>query len=166
MLSQDRAKAGVVKIPRPQHPDPEPVTAKSMIGQTIPVFAKIRFIEFDETTSENKPLLICFWDMNQRPSRRCVRELAKQSSKLADKGIVVVGIHASSVEENTLNDWLAENEIPFPVGMITGDVQKTLFNWGVRAQPWLILTDKAHIVQAEGFGLTELGKRIKAIVEK
>jgi len=40
--------------------------------------------------------------------------------------------------------------------MIQGDEEKTRFNWGVNSLPWLILTDKNHIVVAEGLVLDEL----------
>jgi len=33
----------------------------------------------------------------------------------------------------------------------------------VKSLPWLILTDKEHIVIAEGFGLDELDEKIKEI---
>jgi hypothetical protein len=33
--------------------------------------------------------------------------------------------------------------------------------WGVRSLPWLILTDRKHIVTVEGFGLNELNDEIK-----
>ena len=35
--------------------------------------------------------------------------------------------------------------------------------WGAGALPWLILTDKAHRVTAEGFTLEELDSKIKAV---
>ncbi len=66
--------------------------------------------------------------------------------------MVVVGGHLST--------WVKEHDVPFPVGMIEGDVEKTKFAWGVRVQPWLILTDKEHIVRAE-VGLNELDQKIK-----
>jgi hypothetical protein len=50
--------------------------------------------------------------------------------------------------------------------MIEGDEEKTRFNWGVRSLPWLIMTDKKHIVQAEGFGINELDEKITTLREK
>jgi len=44
--------------------------------------------------------------------------------------------------------------------MIQTDEEKTKFNWGLKAQPWLILTDRAHIVRAEGFALEELSQKL------
>ena len=65
------------------------------------------------------------------------------------------------VDEDALKEWVKENSIPFPVGTIQGDVENNRVAWGVRSLPWLILTDKEHIIRAEGFALEELGERIK-----
>ena len=50
--------------------------------------------------------------------------------------------------------------------MIQNDVEKTRFTSGVKALPWLILTDKEHSVQAEGFSINELDGKIETITEK
>ena len=47
--------------------------------------------------------------------------------------------------------------------MIQNDVEKTRFTWGVKAIPWLILTDKQHIVRAEGFTISELDTHIEEL---
>lgn len=99
--------------------------------------------------------------MNQRPSRRCIIQLAKQAQQLKQEGVSVVTVQASKVDENTLNQWVKNYKIPFPVGMVQGDVEKIRFDWGVRSLPWIILIDKNHIVAAEGFGLNELNEKIK-----
>jgi hypothetical protein len=44
--------------------------------------------------------------------------------------------------------------------MISDDEEKTRFEWGVKALPWLILTDRKHIIRAEGFMLSELEEKI------
>ena len=56
-----------------------------------------------------------------------------------------------------------DNNIPFPVGMIQGEEEKTRFTWGVRSLPWLILTDDKRVVRAEGFRLSELNEKIKEV---
>jgi len=38
------------------------------------------------------------------------------------------------------------------------------FYWGVKSLPWLILSNKQHIVQAEGFALSELDEKIQEII--
>ena len=42
-----------------------------------------------------------------------------------------------------------------------GDPDEIKFSWSVQALPWLILTEKNHIVRAEGFNLEELDEKIK-----
>ena len=115
---------------------------------------------------KGKHLLICFWDMEQRPSRRCIKELAKMTDDLAKKGGAVVGVHASTVEAEKLKKWLAESNIELPTGQVQADAApRILPAWGVRSLPWLILTDAKHIVRVEGFPLADLDGKLKEISE-
>jgi hypothetical protein len=51
--------------------------------------------------------------------------------------------------------------------MIQGDEEKTNIAWGgVRSLPWLILTDRKHIVRAAGFSINELDEKITTLREK
>jgi hypothetical protein len=111
--------------------------------------------------TEPKMLLVCFWDMGQRPSRSCVTQLAAQAVPLGQKGVEVVAVHAAKVEGGVLSQWLKENKVPFTGGMIVGDIEKAKLAWGVASLPHLILTDKKHTVVAEGFGLGDLDKQIE-----
>ena len=74
---------------------------------------------------------------------------------------MVVCVQASKIERGKLDEWVKENKILFEVGMIEGDEGKVKFSWGVKSLPWLILTDKEHVVRAEGFGLDELDGKIR-----
>ena len=105
-------------------------------------------------------MLVCFWDMQQRPSRHCLESLTEKAGSLADRGISVLVVHASEVDEQALNKWTKDYNVPFTTKMITHDMEKTCFAWGVKSLPWLILTDKKHIVEANGFSLAELDDRI------
>ena len=69
------------------------------------------------------------------------------------------------VDQAELQTFLTQNHIPFPVGLIEGDEEQVKFNWGVKALPWLILTDRNHIVQVEGFGVEEVKGKIKEIIK-
>jgi peroxiredoxin len=109
-----------------------------------------------------KRILVCFWDINQRPSRRCMTQLAKQAEQFRNKGLTVIAVHASKIDQEVLNQWIKKYNIPFPVGMVQSDTEKTRFAWGVKSLPWLILTDSKHIIRAEGFVLTELDDKITA----
>jgi hypothetical protein len=118
-----------------------------------------------DTGQADKAILACFWDMQQRPSRNCLRQLSTRAQELKARDIVVVPIQAAKVDRKTLDEWIKKNNIPFPVGMVQGDEKETRFSWGVKSLPWLILTDRQHIVRAEGFALNELNDRIKEVAE-
>jgi hypothetical protein len=133
---------------------------ESLLTKALPAF-DLTDTDFELKNSEGKRILVCFWDMQQRPSRHVVRELAKRAEKLKEKCVVVVCVQASKVERGVLDEWVKENKIPFEVGMIEGDEEKVRFNWGVKSLPWLIMTDRQHIVRAEGFGIDELDIEFK-----
>jgi protocatechuate 3,4-dioxygenase beta subunit len=118
-------------------------------------------IELAQADVNDKMLLICFFDFQQRASRNMIKELAEREANLKDKGVIVAGVQASKISQNTLNEWIKQYKISFPVGQIADDEEKTKFDWGVKSLPWLILTDKEHIVKAEGFAINELDGKLK-----
>jgi len=130
------------------------------VGKQLPKFEGIK-LRLSAEESKNKAILLCFFDMNQRPSRNCIMRLTKQAQQLKQKGVTVVAVQASKVDENTLNQWVKKYKILFPVGMVQDDEEETRFIWGVKFLPWLILTDRKHTVRAEGFTLAELDEKIK-----
>jgi len=133
----------------------------SLSGKPLPGLKDLR-IDLLPVDISDKMLLVCFWDMQQRPSRSCITQLAKQAEQLKQKGVAVVTVQASKVDEKKLSDWVKKNRIPFPVGMAQGDETKTHFAWGVKSLPWLTLTDSQHVVTAEGFRLSDLDDKIGA----
>ena len=138
--------------------EPDYTNPISLTGKPLPRFENIK-IDFSPEKDKNRRTLICFWDMNQRPSRNYIIELTKRAKELEEKGVAIVAIQASEINENKLDEWIKKYNIPFPVGMVKGDVEKTRFAWGVKSLPWLILTDPDHTVSTEGFGLAELDER-------
>ena len=144
---------------------PEVTQLRLRVGKPLPSFENIS-LKFSSESAEGKNILLCFWDMEQRPSRRCIKKLAKMSDDLAKKGVVVISVHTSTVESQKLKRWMKESKIGFAKGQVPADaVQKTLAAWGVRSLPWLILTDQKHVVQAEGFPLAELQDKLKGTSE-
>ena len=119
----------------------------------------------DPNQTKDKMILVCFFDMNQRPSRNCMRQLNVKAQELKTKGVFTVAVHASKIDDNKLRLWIRRYRINFPVGMIVTDTKKTRITWGVRSLPRLILTDNGHIVRAEGFAINELDEKIKNINE-
>jgi len=134
----------------------------SLIGKTLPELKNLG-INLSPANVDDKIVLICFFDMNQRPSRNCMLQLRKKTKELKAKDVAVVAVQTSKVDENKLNDWIKKNNILFPVGMVQSNEEKIHFTWGVRSLPWLILTDTENIVRAEGFSIAELGNKCQLI---
>ncbi|NQT01652.1 MAG: carboxypeptidase regulatory-like domain-containing protein [Planctomycetes bacterium] len=143
----------------------QPKRPRSLVGRPLPELKDLK-INISPADVSDKMILVCFWDMEQRPSRNCIMRLAKQAQQLKQKGVTVVAVQASKIDGNALNQWVKKYNIPFTVGMIQGDVEKSRFAWGVRSLPWLILTDKQHTVQMQGFSINELNERIATLKEK
>lgn len=131
----------------------------SLVGKPLPELGRFG-LKFASNT-EGKKMLVCFWDMYQRPSRNCVQQLSRRAKLLASKEVYTVMVYAGPVVESALNDWLRKNRITIPSGKFDGNMQALGRTWAVQSLPWLVLTDRDHIVIAEGFPLIELDEKIK-----
>jgi len=141
-------------------PDMDEYTVKNLVGKPLPSFSRIAD-GFDPEGTAGRMVLLCFWDMDQRPSRHFIVQLAKQAEQLRQNGVAVVIVQASEVDQEKLDEWVNENNVPFPVGMVRGDQEKTRAAWGARSIPWLILADRKHTVLAEGFALDQIESMIQ-----
>jgi protocatechuate 3,4-dioxygenase beta subunit len=137
------------------------VEAKPLLGKPLPAWRDL--IDLDPEQAKGKPILLCFFDMSQRPSRHCIDALTKQAEALRLKGVIVAAVQVGATDDDAWNAWIKERGEKYPLGQVRKDVEKVKLAWGVQSLPWLILTDKGHIVRAEGFGVTELGDRIKEV---
>ncbi|MBN1975412.1 MAG: redoxin domain-containing protein [Sedimentisphaerales bacterium] len=155
-LSMDKSKAGVVTIPRPVPPKQELSIVESKVGKQIPGFEKIKSTDFQPEQANGKLLLVCFWDIEQRPSRQFILELEKQKETLQNKNIEILIVHAGTKAETEVNNWIQENNISFASGIVDGDPYNTLWVWGARGLPWLVLTDDKHVIAKAGFNIDEL----------
>ena len=131
----------------------------SIEGKQLPELKDLG-IELLPADIEGKRILVCFFDMEQRPSRHCITQLIKQAEQLKDKGVVIVAVQGSKIDKNALDEWAKESKVPFSVGMIQDDAEKARLAWGVRSLPWLILTDTSHIVVSQGFNVGDLNNRL------
>ena len=163
LLSPDKAKAGVVKIAKPVlTPRYDPASAPSLLGKPLPALADLQ-LEPPAGSLANHPVLVCFFDLQERPSRNAISELLRQADELKTRGVDTLLVQSSAVDPAALRSFAATNQLNFPVGMISTDEAKTQFTWSVKARPWLILTDKDHLIRAEGFGVAELAEKLKSI---
>jgi hypothetical protein len=95
----------------------------SLLGKPLPKFQDLK-VDLSPTDTNNKMIIFCFFDMEQRTSRNCLRQLSKRAQELKAKDIVVVAVQASKIDENTLNEWIKKSNIPFTVGIIEDDTKK------------------------------------------
>lgn len=135
---------------------------QSLMDKSLPDLSNLRI---KPENTNGKAMLICFFDMEQRPSRNCLMQLCKRTQELAAKNIVIAAVQASQIEQSKLDEWLKDNNILFSVGIIEGDIEKIEYKWGVKSLPWLILADKQHIVRSQGFSINELEDKLKEITD-
>ncbi len=138
------------------------IFSPSLTGKPLPDLKNLK-VELSLTETGDKMILVCFFDMQQRPSRNCLRQLSKRAQELKAKDVVAIAVQASRIDENKLNEWIKKYNIPFNVGMIQDNIEKTKFDWGVKSLPWLILSDQKHIIRTEGFALSELDEKIQSV---
>jgi len=133
---------------------------KSLLEKALPALSKIA-PALPSDAGQDDALLVCFFDMNQRPSRHCVRHLAQKANQLKDKKISMIALQAAPCKAQALADWAEDQKVPFPVVATTADQTTLRLDWGVQSLPWLILTDAQQIVRAEGFAPSELDGKIE-----
>jgi protocatechuate 3,4-dioxygenase beta subunit/peroxiredoxin len=136
----------------------------SLVGNPVPDL-KALGVNLSPGENEGKRILVCFFDMNQRPSRHFMIQLIKQAEQLKNRDVTIIAIQASKIDQQALNQWIEKSHIPFPVRMAQADSEKVCFAWGVKSLPWLILTNSRHLVIDAGFGLNDLDDKIKAANE-
>lgn len=136
--------------------------APDLVGKSLPSFDGIQ-LDCEPQVLNNQPLLLCFWDPDQRPSRHCMRGLAEQAQSLGKRGIVLVAIQSAKTGSQASDPWGEQASDYGRVGTIQGDSTQIRFTWGVRSLPWLILADARHIVRAQGFGAGELPEKVKEL---
>lgn len=131
----------------------------SLLGKPIPDFNDVS-LDGEMENLRGKPLLICFCDTSQRPSRHCLRQLAAKAAYLREQDITVLVIQAEPSDELIPN----AHEF-FALARIRNNHKQIRFTWGVRSLPWLILTDRTHTMRSAGFGINQLNEKIKEVTD-
>jgi len=132
----------------------------SLKGKPLPDLTTVELAR--EAAPAGKPILLCLFDIDQRPSRRFARLVSEQHDALKQKGITVLGLQAVIAPAESLKEWKAANPVPFAVGRVAEKSDKTKWASEVESLPWLILTDGDGRVTAEGFALEELETKLPA----
>jgi hypothetical protein len=135
----------------------------SLKGKPLPDLAAMDLN--GDATPAGKPVLLCLFDIEQRPSRRFVRQLAEQYDALRQKGLTVLGLQAAVTTAESFKEWKDANPVPFPVGHLAEKAANTKWASDVESVPWLILVDGERRVTAEGFALDELESKLKDVAK-
>ncbi|MBN1974174.1 MAG: ankyrin repeat domain-containing protein [Sedimentisphaerales bacterium] len=135
---------------------------RSLIGKKLPELNELG-IKLSPVDVNDKKILVCFFDIEQRPSRNCISQLTERAGQLKQKNVITIAVQASEIEQEAFNNWIKENKISFSAGILTGKMEEKLREWGVQAMPWLILTDPEHVVIAEGFSINDLDEKINTL---
>ena len=133
-----------------------PKAAVSLVGKPLREAGGLGEFGIELAGDPNGMLVVCFCDMNQRPSRHVVRELVGQVDELAGMGVTIVAVQAEGMERGKLDEWVGKLKVPFVVGMIDKDAEKVREKWGVQRLPWLVVVDGDGVVAGEGVGVGEL----------
>jgi hypothetical protein len=133
---------------------------ETLVGSSLPNLTDIG-IDAAPEELKDRSVLVCFWDINQRPSRHVMTRLAERAGELKEKGIAVLTVQVSSAGRQGPDQAAEEYGLPFPTARIKDDEKTTQLKWCVKSLPWLILTDRQHTIIAEGFGLEEFDGKIK-----
>jgi hypothetical protein len=134
----------------------------SLIGKPLPELKALN-IEGTRGGFEEKAVLVCFFDIMQRPSRQCLLRLSKKMQKLERQNIQTIIIQTELILKEDLDGQLQKFNISIPVGIIGENNSEVRLNWGIKSLPWLVLADAEHIVKAEGFGIDELEEKIEQL---
>jgi hypothetical protein len=118
-----------------------------------------------DTAPAGKPVLLCLFDASQRPSRHVIHQLAEQAAALRQRNVILMGVQAAVISDETFNEWKSASPVSFPVGRVTEKSGKSRWASAVPALPWLILADANHRVVAEGFAPDELDAQIKKLTQ-
>ena len=118
--------------------------------KTLPRFEMFDLkLELEET--KDKMILLCFVDIKQA-SQEYAFNLAERASNLAEKDVLVILVDAAGSEKEQVDAWVKGHSIKVPVGRLYKELLKEIRQaWGIETLPRLVLTDRNHIITAEGF---------------
>jgi len=135
---------------------------KSLTGTPLPAWSLLG-LSGSTADLEGKAILLCFVDIQQRPSRHILKQLAERGKELAERNVALVGVQAAKCEPDEMVKLAAESGKDIRLGVVTGSLEDTQRAWGMQSLPWLILTDKSHIIRAEGFAPADLQTKLDEI---
>ena len=154
----DTNVVAVIK-PKSGNSDDSPPKRGSLIGRSLPSLTSANLQT--NAAAAGKPVLLCLFESQQRPSRRAIRVLSDQYESLRQKGVTVLAIQAAVVADDAYDQWKQENSVPFKIGRITEKTPATRWATETESLPWLMLVNSQGRVIAEGFSLEDMPGKIE-----
>lgn len=136
----------------------EPPKPASLIGKALPDLKAFGL----QAPKDGKPLLLCFWNYSQRPSRQCMNDLLALAQSPEGKDVTILTVHSEPVEAEDVKTWTEK----LPMGVVEKDPDRALAQWGVRNLPCLMLAGPDGVVIAQGFKLGEWRELLKTKAAK
>jgi hypothetical protein len=130
-------------------------------GKPLPDLAPLGLTAAD--CPAGHPVLAVIIDAEQRPSRHALKLLADQADTFKQEGIAVVVLQTGAMADDAFAEWKQDAAVAFPIGSFKSEPEKARTAWGASALPWIILTDRAHRVVAEGFAPEEIDAKLQAL---
>jgi len=128
--------------------------------KTLPKF-EVFDLKLNSDETKDKMILLCFFDIKQAAQQDAFN-LAEMGSKLAEKDVLLILVDAAGSEKKQVNAWAKKHSIKVPVGRLHKEILKRIHKaWAIESLPRLVLTDRNHVIVAEGFTLEELESKIK-----
>lgn len=151
---------GMLIVPPSPDRAARPRRAK-LVGKPLPDLATVNLES--SAALRGQPVLVCLFEPEQRPSRRCLRLLAEQYESLKQKGVATLVVQATPTTPDAFAAWKQANPLPFPTGYVNEESEKTEWATSVGSLPWLILANAEGHVVAEGFSIDELDTALQAL---
>jgi hypothetical protein len=149
MLGRDLPEGILAQLPELQ------ASSHSLKGRPIAI---TKIPGSGELLEKGRPVIMCFVDIGQRPSRHHLQQLKQLASRLQEKGLTLVAVQVSAVETQQLEQWIQDQGIPFAILQAPGNFEQQRLDWGIKSLPWMVLTDADHFVLREGLTLDAIQK--------
>jgi protocatechuate 3,4-dioxygenase beta subunit len=133
--------------------------ARSLTGSRLPSLAGFDLRE-PLPGLEGKAVLLCFLDVQQRPCRHVLRQLAERAQELTKNNIALVAAQVAPCAAGELDRLAAQYGPDIRFGKVTDNAEDTQRAWGIQSLPWLVLADRDHIIRAEGFAPAALQQEV------
>lgn len=158
----EAGNTNVVMILRARSEDSrQPSPRASLKGRPLPDLTDFKLSA--KAVPVGKSVLLCLFDVGQRPSRYFIGQLNEKAAALTQKDVSTIGIQATVTSDETFNEWKNASPVSFSVGRVTDKSEKTKWASTVTTFPWLILADANHQVIEEGFPFSELDAQIQKL---